>query len=103
MEELDRATTLLGEHAALIGSELTEFESAHEAARRAATDARQLVEHARVWVSQADARRQATAAYWEALDALDTELRTALDSTWWKILGRVVARESLLDMKRACG
>ncbi len=58
------------------------------------------MEHARQRVAQADARRQASAAYWEALDALDTELKTALDSTWWKILGRVIARESLLDMNR---
>ncbi len=41
-------------------------------AARAVAETRQLVEHARVWVSQADAHRQASAAYWEALDAGST-------------------------------
>ena len=99
-EQLNRATARLNQQASAIEVELADVEPAREAAKRAATESRRLVEHARQRVAQADARRRASAAYWEALDALDTELKTALDSTWWKILGRVIARESLLDMNR---
>ncbi len=98
-DELNRATALLAERATSAERELSGIEPAREAARRTTADARHFVEQARVWVNQADARKRASAAYWESVDALDTELRGALDRTW-KILGRVIARESLLDMSR---
>jgi diguanylate cyclase (GGDEF)-like protein len=69
------------------------------AGARVASSAHELSRNAQALVQQAQARRQAREAYWTALDSLDGEIKGALDQNW-KILGRVIARESLLDMSR---
>jgi diguanylate cyclase (GGDEF)-like protein len=96
---MNRAVAVLREQAALIEQGFSVIEPAREPAVRAAAGARRHMEGARALIAQADARRQASASYWQAVDVLDSELKSALDNTW-KILGRVIARESLLAMNR---
>lgn len=48
--------------------------------------------------ADADARQDVLSEYSSHLEALDTRVQAALDRAW-KILGRVIARKSLLDLK----
>jgi len=50
-------------------------------------------------IRDVDRRRALSAECANALDALTARLRNSLDSAW-KILGRVIARQSLLDLSR---
>jgi len=99
IDELNRSRAALKAQAALMEREFADVDSTREPAAQAVADVRRLVESGSARVAQADARRRVSVSYWEAVDVLDTELKTALDRTW-KILGRVIARESLLDMNR---
>ena len=98
-DELNRARAALKGQLSLMERAFAHIDSAREPATEAVADVRRLVESAGARIAEADARRRVSVSYWEAVDVLDTELKTALDRTW-KILGRVIARESLLDMNR---
>jgi diguanylate cyclase (GGDEF)-like protein len=56
------------------------------------------VEHGQVLVTVSDERRQARAGYLGSLEALNTAMQKSLDGAW-KIFGRVVARQSLLQLR----
>lgn len=55
------------------------------------------IQHGNALVSGVDARRAAFVEYLTRLDAMQTRVRSSLDQAW-KILGRVVARQSLLKL-----
>jgi diguanylate cyclase (GGDEF)-like protein len=98
-DELNRAAAGLSQQSALLETDHSSSSQSRKETGPLLRHVRELTAYSRAWVEQGDARRQASLAYWEGLDALDTELKSALDRTW-KILGRVIARESLLDMNR---
>jgi diguanylate cyclase (GGDEF)-like protein len=93
--ELARASASLAAETTLLQQAI----SPSGLAASAAKNARELMANAQASVRHADERRRASAEYWQAMDALDGELKAALDGTW-KILGRVIARESLIDLNR---
>ena len=49
------------------------------------------------FVQVADTRRIALREYAQRLDSMDTRVSTSLDRAW-KIFGRVIARQSLMQM-----
>lgn len=59
---------------------------------RQQTDATQLI-------TAADERRGAAARYLDAFEQLDSTIKREIDRAW-KILGRVIARQSLIDLSR---
>ncbi len=50
-------------------------------------------------VQLADARRELMTQYWRQFEAMDAQMKTSVDRAW-KIFGRVVARESLIQLSR---
>lgn len=67
-------------------------------AARIAGGIQSFVGHGQFLVALSDERRQARAGYLRSLDALDTAMRRALDGAW-TFLGRVVAQQSLLQLR----
>jgi diguanylate cyclase (GGDEF)-like protein len=68
------------------------------AAKAAARHIQNFARQAQALVSEADERREARASYLRTLDSLNTVLQKSLDGAW-KILGRVIARQSLLQLR----
>jgi diguanylate cyclase (GGDEF)-like protein len=56
------------------------------------------VGHGQLLVTLADERRQVCASYLRSLDALNTAMQRSLDGAW-TILGRVVTRQSVLQLR----
>ena len=79
------------------------------AAGRGSVDSRQLEElSARVrsqeaaaanLVRLADAQRELVSQYWQHFEAMDAQMKASVDRAW-KIFGRVIARESLIQLSR---
>jgi diguanylate cyclase (GGDEF)-like protein len=93
-EYLDAQASLLKFDAAQFGVMTSE----HTGARKLARDIKLFVEHGQNLVSVSDDSRQARAGYLQSLDALNIAMQRALDGAW-TILGRVVARQSLLQLR----
>ncbi|MEO7387666.1 MAG: GGDEF domain-containing protein [Gammaproteobacteria bacterium] len=58
------------------------------------------LKQAQILVAAADERRRLIRDYDQAFDSLDSRIKDAIDRAW-KILGRVVARQSLIEMSRS--
>ena len=79
------------------------------AAGRGSVDSRQLEELSARVLSQegaaahlvrlADARRELVTQYWQHFESMDAQMKASVDRAW-KIFGRVVARESLIQLSR---
>ena len=50
-------------------------------------------------VRLADARRELVTQYWQHFEAIDAQMKASVDRAW-KIFGRVIARESLIQLSR---
>jgi diguanylate cyclase (GGDEF)-like protein len=72
--------------------------SASAGGAKVARDVKHFVERGQFLVSVSDERRQARAGYLRSLEALNAGMQQALDGAW-KIFGRVVARQSLLQLR----
>ena len=72
--------------------------STHTGAAKFAHDIKLFVEHGQILVTLSDERREARAGYLRTLDLLDIAMQRATDGSW-TILGRVVARQSLLQLR----
>jgi diguanylate cyclase (GGDEF)-like protein len=92
-EYLDAKASLLK----LAAAQFNVAASANPGGTKLARDIKHFVEHGQWLVTLSDERRQVRAGYLGSLEALDTAMQKALAGAW-KIFGRVVARQSLLQL-----
>jgi diguanylate cyclase (GGDEF)-like protein len=93
-EFLDAASTLQR----LDAVQFANARSQSSTAARVSRDIKLFVAHGQSLVTLADDHRQARANYLRSLDTLNADVQKAVDSAW-KILGRIVARQSLLQLR----
>jgi diguanylate cyclase (GGDEF)-like protein len=79
-------------------AQLNVVPSAHPGGAKLARGIKLFVEHGQLLVTLSDERRHARAGYLASLQALNAAMQKSLDGAW-KIFGRVVARQSLLQLR----
>jgi diguanylate cyclase (GGDEF)-like protein len=101
--DLRLADTALRTEAARLAESFTTLTSSDAGSTGGAAELSRLASRLRARgdevIRAADQRRALRAAYWESFERADSRLKAALDRNW-KILGRVIARQSLVSLNR---